>query len=77
MSDIVKVNCPVCKKETNAERKSKYIHQMGAMMCFVHAIMLFITAAFWIGWMLGAWYTGGKTNLCYECNEEVDNEHIV
>ncbi len=77
MSEIVKVRCPICKKRTKAERKSKYLHQMGCLMWGVHFILLLITGLFWAGWMIGRWYFEGKTNFCLKCHEEVDNNRIV
>jgi len=81
MSDIVKVRCLVCKKKTNAERKSKYLHSIGkwsgGLMWIVHALMLLMTGGIWIGWMLGRWYFDGKTNYCTKCNREVSNERII
>ena len=77
MNEIVKVKCPVCKKRTKAERKSKYLHQMGCAMWGVHTILLLITGFFWLGWMIGSWYFGGKTNYCLKCNNEVGNERVI
>ena len=77
MSNIVKIKCPVCKKRTKAERKSKYLHQIGCLMSGVHFIMLLISGGFWAGWMIASWYFDGKTNFCLKCNEEVGNERVI
>ena len=77
MSDIVKVRCPVCKKVTNAERKSRYLHEIGCLMAIVHFLLILITGFLWIGWMIGRWYFVGKTNFCVKCNKEVSNERII
>ena len=77
MNDIVKVKCPVCKKNTKAERKSRYLHKMGCLMSIVHFLLILFTGSLWVGWMIGRWYFEGKTNFCLKCNEEVSNERIV
>ena len=77
MNEIVKVKCPVCKKRTKAERKSKYLHKMGCLMSIVHFLLILFTGFLWVGWMVGSWYFEGKTNFCLKCNEEVSNERIV
>ncbi len=77
MNYIVKVRCPVCKKRTSAERKSIYLHKIGCLMSIVHFLLILMTGALWIGWMIGRWYFAGKTNFCLKCNEEVSNERII
>ena len=77
MSDIVKIRCPFCKKKTNAERKSRYLHKMGCLMAIVHILLILLTGALWIGWMIGRWYFSGKTNFCIKCNEEVSSKRII
>ena len=77
MSIIVKVRCPICKKRTNAERKSKYLHKMGCLMAIVHFLLILMTGSLWVGWMIGRGYFAGKTNFCLKCSEEVDNERII
>ena len=77
MNDIVKVRCPVCKKRTKAERKSRYLHKMGCLMSIVHFLLILFTGFLWVGWMIGRWYFDGKTNFCLKCSEEVDNERII
>ena len=77
MSEIVKVRCPICKKRTNAERKSKYLHKIGCLMAIVHFLLILMTGSLWIGWMIGRWYFDGKTNFCLKCSEEVSNDRII
>ena len=77
MNDIVKVRCPVCKKRTKAERKSRYLHKMGCLMSIVHFLLILFTGFLWVGWMIGRWYFDGKTNFCLKCNKEVGNKRII
>ena len=77
MNNIVKVRCPVCKKKTSAERKSRYLHEIGCLMAIVHFLLILITGFLWIGWMIGRWYFSGNTNFCLKCSEEVSNERII
>jgi hypothetical protein len=79
MGQIVTAVCK-CKDYSednlvNAEAKN-YFTLMTPGWMFIHAIMLFVTASFWIGWIGGSWLLKGTVYVCTECENEIDKTNL-
>ena len=59
----------------NAEGKN-YFTMMTPGWMMIPAIMLLLTASFWIGWMGLSWLFKGTVYVCTECENEIDKTNL-
>ncbi len=53
-----------------------YFSSMTLGWTIIHVIMVFLTASFWVGALIGLWLHKGTVYVCTECKNEIDKPNL-